>query len=510
MKIRPLALLGLVGLICLSAAPAPTPPAPAKLPPPGAEAPKSQVLFVTADHEAWTLMDRDAGQPVSLALTTRGLVLVGLGGGWLVLNDELQPGPHSLAYLGRSESALKAGSPWIAGWTDGTAVLVDNAGKQLGLLYPEESLALFQPLNLPDLTHFNAVPGRKLSFFQSRKTWAMDIWPREPYPDTPLNFFPGEIKTGPDNQPWGLDLIGGRIWAVEDGFWTPQAEATSPTKPLTMAGGLRGIFFLAGSGWLGSFDSEGQRLWLWDKDLAGSPLPPDPKLVSGPKGLYLLSASQKRLWFFSWTKLSAPAKRMTPPAASQVFQWIDDRTGWLTDRLHYPEAEALTNFGLAYAERVLQRDPFNQEIRATASHLKALRQDLRSARVGFGSLDLRWDLHTGAPWADWEFKADQSAAAGSLWVKTSVQWQPQPTTAPIIKEGPLARSARQVGWPGVPELKFSKTWFPAVVEVLLIHPDSGQRGWQRFILPWPTLPDPPDERPQVPGMPSRGSPLGGQ
>ncbi|MDD4953033.1 MAG: hypothetical protein PHV85_10830, partial [Desulfovibrionaceae bacterium] len=315
---------------------------------------------------------------------------------------------------------------------------------------------------------------------------------------------------GPDGKPWGLDLINGRIWAVEDGFWTPQAEARSPTKPTSLAGGLRGIFFLAGPGWLGSFDSEGQRLWLWDKDLAGNPLPADPRLTSGPQGLYLLSASGQRLWYFPWSKLSAPAKRVVPPTAATVFGWVDQRLGQLTDQLHYPEAEALAAYALAYGEDQLRSDPFNPELRSSLAHLKSLRSDLREARVGFGTLSLRWDLHTGVPYADWTLTADQSAASGPIWFRSLTQWRPGLPSPPPSQEGPLPRTALATTWPGLPELRFAKAYYPGLVEILLTHPDSGQRAYFRFSLPYPNLPDPPDDRPQVPGLPSRGSALGGQ
>ncbi|MDD4953034.1 MAG: hypothetical protein PHV85_10835, partial [Desulfovibrionaceae bacterium] len=147
-------------------------------PPPGVSPPVSQVLFVQADHSAWTRFDRDGNQPLTLTVVGPDLVLAGFSGGYLLLKADLSLLPVSLNFLGRPEAILKNASPWAAAWTDQTAVLLDNRAQTMALVYPEEGLVFTQEQKLPDISHFNAVPGKRIALYQSRKAWTMDIWPR--------------------------------------------------------------------------------------------------------------------------------------------------------------------------------------------------------------------------------------------------------------------------------------------------------------------------------------------
>ena len=443
--------------------------------------PLRERVLVLDDQASWTLRKGEQNVVLS-AVATEDAVVVSTAGGWLLLGPNLEYTPPSVDLLA---------TPNLPGTTllqaaGAAVVFVTGSPSELVVLYPETAVAFRAPLGLEGVNQF-AITDRGFLFAQGRRVSGKALWGRELREEQPLPFFPSDLTAGSDGTPWASDSLQTRPWRKVDDFWSPLDLPAVPSRVSSLAPFPDSSgYFAAGVGWVAAFEADGTQLWLREKDLSGRPLPRDLRLRGAQGKLLAWSASERKVWLWSWA-LEGPSGAVSAPALEKVAEDVQTELARLEGLGSVPEALNVAQYGLDLAASALKTQPFSAFWKQTREQFSVARQALKEKTIGTGVLTLSWEAPFGRPLATWNWEPDAAGAEVDVW-RAEVQpfregrlWDTQ--------EFRLAVRALRTPFPGATSYSENRLGLPSWLSVVLrSEGETPIVHWARIPYPQPPLP----------------------
>jgi len=440
--------------------------------------PLRERVLLLDDHAAWTLRKADQNVVLSAVATEDGVV-VSTAGGWLLLGPNLEYLPGSVDLLG---------TPNLPGTTllqaaGNAVVFVSGSPSELVVLYPETAVTFRTPLGLEGIQQF-AVTNQGFLFAQGRRASGKSQWDKEVREEQPLPFFPSDLTAGSDGTPWASDSLQTRPWRKVDDFWSPLEFPAVPSRVSSLAPFPDSSgYFAAGVGWVAAFEADGTPLWLREKDLSGRALPRDLRLRGAQGKLLAWSASERRVWLWSWA-LEGPSGPVIAPSVERVADDVAAEIRRLENLGSVPEALNLAQYGIDLATATLKVQPFSAFWKQAREQSAAARQQLKEKTIGTGVFTLSWDAPFGRPLATWNWEPDAAGTDLAVW---RAEVQPFREGRPWDKEEfRLAVSAVRTPFPGATDYSENRWGLPSWLSIILRSAgDAPLVHWTRLPFPKP-------------------------